>query len=1244
MSDSRNNGRTAWQTRIQQIEPAALLVKSRLLRRVARMAQGVSMFSWRVPHSTVLVLSRERLLELATEDELGVQHLGELPEQVMLIAWPDGEREDKSIAQQLASRLVHGWTHLCWLNLPDSELPQRIQQRQQQLGQCEWEEIVAVAEQDRWLPQRAAPAEAIYREFVAYWWELRWVYPERLPIWFPTLARRVQYIDSVVAQDVDGRRLQDRLRFSELLPNRVVEPYGAMNSSPAAENRISHLAFSPPQKGQESLAEEEALAPGEVAQAFGETPALSNQGHPHWKKIVALAQRGNLVRAARLCWLQAQQAQPSESLWWQQQTRLLIGQLAERLVYTLAPETAENAAQEKMAWQQALWPLVAPAASGLFSQEARLLYDLQRVGEDARRGVYAIDLGGWLRSLGRLPWRRQQPLLQQFLVLRRLRSAYRRLLLCSLPPRDREALAHLLHSAMDSQQRRLRDLVAPEIRLVLEEVGLVPHNLPERIEQERLIQSLTDRVVETGHLSLGQFRDAISANQLKLPDLNGPAEWWRGDPLLAADKRLSEKLDGIYRRGEIYLRGLQRGSSMFFGTRWGRWFSLFVALPFGGAYLILEGLNHILVHPLGHWLHAEADLSGIWGVMLFGLFLLGVINFPRFRRSVKQVLRSVGTSLRLIFWDWPRWLFHWPPLQQLWQWPGLVFFRRYLFLPLSMAVFTYAYCRVLATGTPLSTVAVICAATSGLVFTATREGRILLATIGDYLAWSFRYLSLEWIVLGLNWIVDLFRNLVNSLEQVQYRIDEWLRYRGGESRWRLATKALLSWLWSVIAYVLRFTVYLLIEPQINPIKHFPVVTVSHKLLLATIPFFRDVVLLTFGWEATPANQAKAVALVTSVIWAIPGIFGFLAWELKENWRLYAANRSRCLSPLRVGHHGETLPQLLRPGAHSGTLRKLFRRWRRRSSYANRASSVATIPFQEQRRRLAESIQLFIHRNLVLLLQQLTTWRSPLPQVADVHIGISAIEIALRPNGRATSASLAVTDGETPAMLRFGLQGGWIVARWLQIGWISQLPHEQKEIFAKALAGLYHWAGVEVVAEQLNHLLQAIETRDGSGWSSRRDHSSDRIHGLSSPTILLVPTDVLSAGEQETRPTPNMPGDVLGAPQACNPESSAPPVRARLTWWLDWQGLRVYDQKDSDRQVFYRWQDNGLIEPEVFTRQPGRSSTNCHRGYETTIATQGPAFPWPVITNEHIWFSANPLSWDTWLNWWTGLAHSYDQRA
>src|SRR5581483_8768427 len=116
----------------------------------------------------------------------------------------------------------------------------------------------------------------------------------------------------------------------------------------------------------------------------------------------------------------------------------------------------------------------------------------------------------------------------------------------------------------------------------------------ERVARNKLAEELLDRIVARGFLNLGDLRDALSRNQLKLPDLGGPDELWRGDALLRADRRFAERLHGVYRRGEAYLRGLQRLSSLAFGTQPGRFFTRFVALPLGGAFFLLEGLQHLV--------------------------------------------------------------------------------------------------------------------------------------------------------------------------------------------------------------------------------------------------------------------------------------------------------------------------------------------------------------------------------------------------------------------------------------------------------------------------------------------------------------------------------------------------------------------------------------------------------------------------------------------------------------------------
>src|SRR5262249_19770834 len=90
--------------------------------------------------------------------------------------------------------------------------------------------------------------------------------------------------------------------------------------------------------------------------------------------------------------------------------------------------------------------------------------------------------------------------------------------------------------------------------------------------------------------------DAIARSALKLPDLVEPGEFARGDQLLRADTQLADELFGVYHRGEIYLRAIQRGSALFFGTPVGRAITLYLALPFGGAFLILmfaEEVRHL---------------------------------------------------------------------------------------------------------------------------------------------------------------------------------------------------------------------------------------------------------------------------------------------------------------------------------------------------------------------------------------------------------------------------------------------------------------------------------------------------------------------------------------------------------------------------------------------------------------------------------------------------------------------------
>ena len=111
----------------------------------------------------------------------------------------------------------------------------------------------------------------------------------------------------------------------------------------------------------------------------------------------------------------------------------------------------------------------------------------------------------------------------------------------------------------------------------------------------------------------------------------------------------------------------------------------------------------------------------------------------------------------------------------------------------------------------------------------------------------------------------------------------------------------------------------------NPIKHFPVVTVAAKII---IPFSEPILSAISGPASQLMGPTLGVSFAAFTMLVLPGLAGFLVWEFKENWRLYRRTRAKTLREVSFGHHGETMVQLLKPGLHSGTIPKRFTKLRR----------------------------------------------------------------------------------------------------------------------------------------------------------------------------------------------------------------------------------------------------------------------------------------------------------------------------
>ncbi|MGE3780671.1 MAG: hypothetical protein AB7F89_26005, partial [Pirellulaceae bacterium] len=663
---------------VQAADPAVLLVSPRILQRVIRIDRRIPTFGLSVPHRRSYFLSRQRLFDIVSRFELEVDVDHAIPEQVVLLERPDEEdfleRPAAEILCDYWRALFHVRVHLALErqiragNLTDTDVLERLRE----LGAAEYAEIRSVLQRDEMLlPPRTEVST--YCEFAAVFLELWYFTPDQLAWHFPALGDGVRI----------ARQLEQLLDHAALYAATRVPGAAEPGDLPREEDEWSD-AYPPPVE----VVNVDPLKP---------SPPSYWRNLARAEKVGAL---GNVVKAAILRKKAAREALPDRVRDVESLAHAELQRLARRLrpVLGLTEEETRD-------WAEALTPLL-KHADGLRSADARLLYDLQKVCVEHERGVYSLDLLSWVRSWGRVPIRRALPLLRQVLVTKHLQSASRKLTNSRLSGPARARLSQLIQAAAERAKLRLRDRVRPRIIETLEAEGLSPQNVPERVAFRKIVEELLDRIVAHGYLNMGHLRDTLSQNNLKLQDLTSLWELLFGDLLLRIDRRLAWSLDGIYHRGPIYLRMSQRLSAMAFGTPLGRSLTRYVALPFGGAFLLVEFLRHILhlfldreasiapeidnAEQLTAAAHRAAELSSapqpwlstVSLVVGLGFFLMLLIENASFRERCIAFVWRAGQLLRKLFFDWPAMLLKLSWVRRFLDSPFYGVLMNYLFKPL----------------------------------------------------------------------------------------------------------------------------------------------------------------------------------------------------------------------------------------------------------------------------------------------------------------------------------------------------------------------------------------------------------------------------------------------------------------------------------------------------------------------------------------------------------------------------------
>ena len=1009
---------------LAEVAQEALLVAPRILRRVIREHTGVVRFGLRVPHRKNYTLDRDALLAIVDPWELGIAEGAQLPERMLLLPEPSTQRLASTPADELLTQYWR-WLFHCRVHAALDERLKRgklgsaeIRQRIHAIGETEFAEIRLVLDQENLLlPPRND--ESVYCEFVATYLELRFFTPGFVSRYFPGIRNRA--LDGILAQDVDASGLYSASRpDGASQPREVGELDEWIGLSATADGRLPELP------------------PPEIPSETKYRVLMRKSRRP--------AEQGNIVRAAIYrAW--AERCAPAEMV---DRVRVAIkldlAHLGQRLQAAL--EVKETSSHD---WQEALFCLLAQTPRGIWTNEARLLYDLQKVCVDYEREIYRVDLVEWVLSWGRRPIKRRLPNQRDVLMLRHLHSALRRVPLARISQTQRGQLACLLREAAERVETRLRNQLRPILCQSLDEVGLVPRNLPERLARKKLIEEILDQVSQRGYVTMGGLRDAISRNRLKLPDVSGPRELFYGDALLRADRKLGAALEGVYHRGEIYLRMMQRASSLGFGTVLGRVFTKFIAVPYGGAFVTLFFLLHVWDLFTKQQQAEEVHLTSP-SVLALGTVLLLLVNSASVRQTLGNVLSFSGQLLNTFVVEPIRWVVNSSLVQMILRGRLFTLLVRLLIKPL---IVTLAIRWVVPTGESpwwMATAANVSLFLAVCLMLNSRAGRTLQEAGADWMVQGWHRFGVRFLA-GVFWFfLDLFKGFLQTVERLMYTVDEWLRFRSDEGRFSLATKAVLGLVWFVVAYVVRFTVNVLVEPQINPIKHFPVVTVGHKLLIPLYKPFANLLEASMGLSTISAWTAA-----TTIGWCIPGVFGFLVWELKENWRLYAANRRRELGPVRIGSHGETLARLLRPGVHSGTLPKSYRKLRRAERRARASGDWSSVPKHLQAiHHVAVSLRRYVEREFLELFEESKCWQLPPVSLSELAISTNAIWLSLRCSAFDNRRLEVAIEAES----------GWILAGVRQRGWADDLLPQQKQVLVTALLGLYKSAGVNLVRQQI----------------------------------------------------------------------------------------------------------------------------------------------------------------------------------
>src|SRR5690606_8936084 len=214
------------------------------------------------------------------------------------------------------------------------------------------------------------------------------------------------------------------------------------------------------------------------------------------------------------------------------------------------------------------------------------------------------------------------------------------------------------------------------------------------------------------------------------------------------------------------------------------------------------------VHPPVDWMFVSA-------VLLLGTWISLVIHRPDFRAKNVALLRAGGRAARSVLIDLPSRALHSTFVQRILSSYTYAVLRDYLLRPGLITGLLWFIAEL--SGFPWSNRLTFEVFLVIALFLNSSLGTVVAEVVTNYLICLWHNVKIRVVASALQWINDLFRSLLTGVERVVYAIDEWLRFRSGDSRLVQVVKMTGGVIWFFVAYLVVFVFTLLVEPQINPI-------------------------------------------------------------------------------------------------------------------------------------------------------------------------------------------------------------------------------------------------------------------------------------------------------------------------------------------------------------------------------------------------------------------------------------------